>query len=240
MFFKNNYMAHALGGYEGNKYTNSEEALINSLKYYKFIEVDMTLSSDDKLICSHGWDEETAKHTQVIFTDGEAPSYEEFMSWKICGKYRTMDAGKIVEYMKKFPDLLIEIDLKKASVDKTKLMTEQLVSLADHDESILDRILMQFTSEEAYFAIDEAYHFKHYQYFTYKSKLPGKLDHIIKFCRKNNITSIAVNYTVLTDEMIVKIKSNGFYLLTFTIDDKKIAESFLKKGVDTVCTNFIR
>jgi|GEM_PF-582111 len=240
MFFKYDYMAHALGGYEGNIYTNSEEALINSLQYYKFMEVDMTLTKDDKLVCSHGWDKETGKHTQIVYTEDEAPEYEEFMSWKICGKYRPTDAATIIEYMRRYPNLLIEIDLKKADREKTKIMIEQLVELAGHDESILDRILMQFTSEEAFFAIEEVYHFKYYQYFTYKSKLPDKLDHVIKFCRDNNITSIAVNHTVLTDEMIEKIKSNGFYLLAFTIDDREIAEEFLKKGVDTICTNFIR
>jgi glycerophosphoryl diester phosphodiesterase len=240
MFFQYDYVAHALGGYEGNIYTNSDEALKNSLEHYKFMEVDMTLTRDDKLICSHGWDEETAKHTGIIYTDDEAPSYEEFISWKICGKYKSLDAAKIVEYMRQYPELLIEIDLKKASPEKTRIMIEQLVKLADNDEAILDRILMQFTSEEAYFAIEEVYSFKYYQYFTYKSKLPDKLDHVIKFCRNNNISSIAVNYTVLTDDMIEKIKSNGFYLLAFTIDDKETAESFLQKGVDTICTNFIR
>lgn len=240
MFFKNDYMAHALGGYEGNIYTNSEEALINSLQYYKFIEVDMTLTKDGKLVCSHGWDEETGKHTGITYKEDEAPDYEEFMSWKICGKYRPTDAATIIEYMRRYPELLIEIDLKKAGRKRTKLMIEQLVELAGHDESILDRILMQFTSEKAFFAIEEVYHFKYYQYFTYKSKLPDELDHVIEFCRENNITSIAVNHTVLTDEMIEKIKSNGFYLLTFTIDDRKTAEEFLQKGVDNICTNFIR
>jgi len=240
MFFENDYVAHALGGYEGNIYTNSEEALINSLNYYKFIEVDMTLTRDGKLVCSHGWDEETAKHTGIEYTEHEAPDYEEFMSWKICGKYRPVDAATIIDYMRRYPELLIEIDLKKADREKTKLMIEQLVELADHDEDILDRILMQFTSEDAFFAIEEVYHFKYYQYFTYKSKLPDKLDHVIKFCRDNNVTSIAVNHTVLTDDMIEKIKSNGFYLLVFTIDERDIAEQFLQKGADTICTNFIR
>lgn len=240
MFFQNDYVAHALGAIEGNIYTNSEEALKNSLEHYKFMEVDMTLTGDNKLICSHGWDEETAKYTKIVYTADEAPNYEEFMSWKICGKYKAIDAAVIVEYMRQYPELLIEIDLKKASPEKTKVMIEQLLELADKDEEILDRILMQFTSEEAYFAIEELYHFKYYQYFTYKSKLPDKLEHVLKFCRNNNITSLAVNYTVLTDDMIDRIKAEGFYLLVFTVDDKDIAEGLLQKGVDTICTNFIR
>ena len=117
-------------------------------------------------------------------------------------------------------------------------MINQLVELADH-MSILDRILMQFTSENAYFAIEEIYQFKYYQYFTYKSRIADELDDVIKFCKDNKVTSIAVNHTVLTNDMINTIKDNGFYLLAFTIDDEEVAQEFLEKGVDTICTNFI-
>jgi len=238
-FFQNRLMAHALGGYEGNIYNNTEEALLNSIKNgYHFIEVDITLTADNKLVCSHGWDKATCEATGVKYT-GKAPTYNEFMNWKIQGKYNTIDAKTVIEYMRKYPNLLIEIDLKKFNAKKTKIMIEQLVDLCNNDATILDRILMQFTSEEAFYAIEEVYHFKYYQYFTYKSNIKDNLNHVIDFCKKNNITSIAVNHTVLTDSMIDFIKSNNFYLLAFTIDDPKLASKFLDKGVDTICTNFI-
>ena len=60
----------------------------------------------------------------------------------------------------------------------------------------------------------------------------------IEFCHENNVISLAVNYTVLTDDMISKIKDNDLYLLAFTIDSDILAQSFLNKGVDTICTNF--
>ena len=238
-FFNNQLMAHALGGYEGNKYNNTEEALLNSIKNgFNFVEVDMTLTSDNKLVCSHGWDKATSDATGVKYT-GKTPTYKEFMSWKIQGKYRTIDAKTVIDYMRRYPDLLLEIDLKKFNANKTKLMIEQLVDICEGDKTILDRILMQFTSEEAYFAIEEVYQFKYYQYFTYKSRVDKELNHIIDFCKKNNITSIAVNYTVLTDDMISRIKDNDLYLLAFTIDDSSTIQTFLDKGVDTICTNFI-
>lgn len=238
-FFQNQLMAHALGGYEGNIYNNTEEALVNSIRNgYKFVEVDMTLTADNKLVCSHGWDKATCEATGIKYT-GKAPTYNEFMNWKIQGKYKTIDAKTVIDYMRKYPDLLVEIDLKKFNAKKTKIMIEQLVNLCDNDESVLDRILMQFTSEEAFYAIEEVYSFKYYQYFTYKSKIKDNLNHVIDFCKKNNITSIAVNHTVLTDNMIAKIKANNFYLLAFTIDDAELAKEFLDKGVDTVCTNFV-
>ncbi|HZJ99645.1 MAG TPA: glycerophosphodiester phosphodiesterase family protein, partial [Tissierellaceae bacterium] len=218
-FFKHGYMAHAGGGYEGNIYSNTEEAIRNSIDNgYKFIEVDMTLTSDDKLVVSHGWNKNTCEATGIEYTDGKAPTYNEFMSWKIHGKYDTIDASTVIEIMKEYPDLLVEVDLKKHRARRTKIMIEQLVELADYDEQILDRILMQFTSEEAFFAIEEVYSFKYYQYFTYKSRIKDELEDVIDFCKENKITSVAVNYNVLTDEMINRIKEENFYLLAFTID----------------------
>jgi glycerophosphoryl diester phosphodiesterase len=240
-FFENKYMAHAGGGYEGNIYSNTEEAIRSSIDNgYKFIEVDMTLTSDDKLVCSHGWDKNTCEATGIEYTDGKAPTYDEFMSWRIHGKYGTIDASTVIEIMKEYPDLLVEIDLKKFGKARTKRAVTQLVELADYDEQILDRILMQFTSETAYFAIKEIYDFKYYQYFTYKSRIADELEDVIKFCKDNKIVSIAVNYTVLTDDMIDRIKDNNLYLLAFTIDDEDLAQEFLDRGVDTICTNFIQ
>lgn len=238
-FFDNQYMAHAGGGYENSIYNNTEVAIRNSIDNgFNFIEVDMLLTADDKLVCFHGWDKTTYKATGIDYEG--TPTYDEFMAWKIQGKHDTMDIDTFIDLMKEYPDLIIEIDLKKYGTKKTKIMIEQLVEVADYDETILDRILMQFTSEKAYFAIEEVYHFKYYQYFTYKSRIADELEDVINFCKDNEITSIAVNHMVLTDDMIKTIKDNGFYLLAFTIDDKELAQEFLDRGADTICTNFIK
>ena len=50
------YMAHALGGIDGENYTNSKEALESSYnKGIRLFEVDINLTADDKLVCVHGW-----------------------------------------------------------------------------------------------------------------------------------------------------------------------------------------
>lgn len=52
----NNYIAHALGGIDGQTYTNSKEAIENSYnKGVRLFEVDVKLTSDNKLVCVHGW-----------------------------------------------------------------------------------------------------------------------------------------------------------------------------------------
>lgn len=52
----NKYLAHALGGIDGQTYTNSKEAIENSYnKGVRLFEVDVKLTSDNKLVCVHGW-----------------------------------------------------------------------------------------------------------------------------------------------------------------------------------------
>ena len=54
--FKNKYLAHALGGYEGYKYLNNEPALKAAIKNgHKYYEVDLTLTTDGHVVPSHGW-----------------------------------------------------------------------------------------------------------------------------------------------------------------------------------------
>ena len=55
-------IAHGGGAYKGYETTNSVEALNHSIRSgYKYIELDMDLSADDRIIMLHDWDR-TAQH----------------------------------------------------------------------------------------------------------------------------------------------------------------------------------
>ncbi len=50
-------IAHAGGGYKGDTYTNSLEALNTSAPYYDLIEIDLSWTSDGHLVCLHDWEQ---------------------------------------------------------------------------------------------------------------------------------------------------------------------------------------
>lgn len=237
-FYQYDYVAHALGGYEGNIYNNTEEALINSIDNgYKFLEVDMQLTSDDELVCFHAFSNGTYSKTGIDYS-GDIPNYDEFMSWKVQGKYKTIDAGTIIDYMCQYPDLLIDIDLKKSDKGTTHKMISELVKLADNDSEILDRILMQFYGYESYKFIDDVYHFKYYQFIVTQNDLKD-INRIVTFCKDNKITGLTINKEYITDKILKKLKSNKIYILSFTTDDEEEAKDLLSRGVNTICTNFL-
>lgn len=73
-FGKETVLRHAMGGmYDNEKtksnpmiYNNTVEALENSIKKgYKLIELDLILTKDNELVCSHGWSEQTYKDTGI-------------------------------------------------------------------------------------------------------------------------------------------------------------------------------
>lgn len=49
-------VAHAGGGYKGQTYTNSIEALDYNSRAYNFFEIDFSWTSDGHLVCIHDWD----------------------------------------------------------------------------------------------------------------------------------------------------------------------------------------
>lgn len=50
-------VAHGGGAYKGIAYTNSIEALDQNSPFFNYFELDFVATSDDHLVCMHGWNE---------------------------------------------------------------------------------------------------------------------------------------------------------------------------------------
>lgn len=240
-FFTFQTMAHALGGLEGKyRYNNALEGLQQSLEIgYGFIEVDLILTKDNKLVCSHGWSEQTYKDTGIeMDKDNPVMTYDQFMRTKIQGKYTTVDASTIVKTMKENKNLLMELDLRTLDKETATKTAKAIIKAFGTDRSITDRLLVQVGSEDMYKAINDVYNFKYYQYFVHKAELKN-IDKVIKTCKDNGIVSVAIQESYLTDELLKKFKENGLCVLIHTVDDKEVAQKWIDKGVDTICTNFL-
>lgn len=99
---------HAGGGIDGSSYTNSLEAVEKTLEAHPgkcFIEMDFQRTSDGALVCAHLWEDS--------FLDCKrAPSLEEFLSWKVQGKYTPLTAEHLLEIMAENPDMYLVPDIK--------------------------------------------------------------------------------------------------------------------------------
>ncbi len=123
------YIAHAGGKIDGLTYTNSKEALdLSYKKGFRLLELDIIQTQDGKFVAAHDW-----KHWSKI-TDfkGNIPvTNEQFLEFKLHGKYTPLDIEGINEWFSVHKDAILITDkindpikFSKQFIDPNRLMME--------------------------------------------------------------------------------------------------------------------
>ena len=165
--FDNRYLAHALGGIDGRKYLNTEKALKTAIAMgHRYFEADLQLTTDGRVVCSHGWTEEICAVSGMDYSDEfESMTRDMFLAQKVFDM-PTMDLETLSEYIKRYKDFYWELDIHGVLGDEARVMIQEIKANVLDEEGTVDRVLMQVSSPEQYDAVDSVYHFKHYQYFV--------------------------------------------------------------------------
>lgn len=221
---------HAAGGIDGLDYTNSKEALEQMLaKENYFIEIDFMYTSDHELICMHEWENQWGSE--------ELPTLAEFTAGKIYGKYTTLTAKELIQYMEQYKDLHIIIDTKE---DNQIEIIESLVNLSAYDTNITDRFIIQLYTDGVKAKIQEVYPFQdnNFLFTVYKfgARFPNK---IMKICYDENISVVTVPYNKWDDETRDLFLSKGFVIYEHTINRPDLARTLMSKGVHGFYTDFL-
>lgn len=138
-------IAHAAGGIDGYIYTNSSQAFEQSVANgYRFIEVDLQLTSDSVLVAAYSWQ----KFNEITGYEAKGdtvPHSREFMSRLIYGKYTPLTAKDINEIMHRNSDVFLVTDkisdatiLEKNFPTLKKRIVVEAFSYSDYTD-LLDR-----------------------------------------------------------------------------------------------------
>ena len=234
---ENVLVAHAMGAYDGDTYTNSLQAFkYNYDLGYRVFEVDFDLSSDHYLICSH--DEEYWR--QISQSDDSIEySLENFKSRPICGDVNTLDGKDIIDLLNEYPDIYIITDTKYSDEFRTKLQFTQLLNYAkEKDLTVMDRIIPQIYSRQMFDFVMEIYEFKSMIYTLYQDP-DWETDMMALFCSKTGIGFITMGQNFLDRNRIDIWKRFGIKTAVHTVDEKEKAREFLKTGVTMVYSNLL-
>lgn len=236
---KNNFIAHALGGIDGFKYTNSKEALEKSYNNgFRLFETDLKISSDGNLILVHGgWQK------RMNFDDNaEMLDYNTFLNSKIYNKYTTMSFKDLVEFMKNHKDMYVMIDIGKKTDKGTLKFYKKIVKDAKKDTSVLQRLIVGGHTTEMIENIKTVYNFKLFNlYCPCEEKREEGLkttEKFIEYCKNNKIQSISMPVKDYNQEIVNLARKNNIIIYLFTINDKNEAEKYLE-NVDIIGTDFI-
>ncbi len=228
--------AHALGGINGKSYLNTRECFEKSVKNgHRYLEVDLRMTKDEKLVCSHGWGQAQCEKMGIEYN----PEYDnmtekQFLEMNIFGMH-TLNIGMLYELIKLNPQVYMHFDISKPSYDETKKLVKKLVDGFNNDDAVLDRCVLQIRSKEMLMAAREVYNFKYIAYCILKTE--ESVEKTADFCAENGICAIALHKRYASKETIKYIKSKGLSLSVFTSDNLMEVKELLSLGADTIVTN---
>lgn len=132
-------IAHAGGGINGLKYTNSLEAMEQSIEHgFKMIELDLLISSDGRIVAVHDW---KSFHEMTNSNNTGSISSKEFESKIIYDKYKTLNISTAIDILDKNDVVLVTDKIKnlallsKYIIDKDKSIIE-VFSIDKYNEAI--------------------------------------------------------------------------------------------------------
>ena len=237
--FKQKYLAHAFGPYEGHIYQNTDVAFRESYSLgFRYFEVDIKATTDNRLVLCHGFSKKSCDLTGMTYSDEfkKGVTHELFMKQNIQG-CPVMDFTRFIDLMREFPDTYFELDLHTLDLDHSRLIAGLILTELDNNIDLIDRILIQVNDREMFKGINSVYNFPYFQY-NVKDDIDN-IDSIIDFCLSNQICSVGIKGMYITKDIVKKIKKSGLYILAYTIDGRRRAPKLLLMGVDTICTNYL-
>lgn len=195
-----------------------------------FVEIDFMYTSDGELICMHEWENQWNSET--------VPALQEFKAGKVYGKYTTMTAAELIEYMENYPELHIIIDTKEG--DQVEVV-KTLVELSSHNTDITERFIIQLYADGVKSEIQKIYPFQDSNYlftaYKYGARFPNK---IMKICYDENIAVVTVPYDVWDDATKQLFVEKGFILYEHTVNRPDFAGKSLEQGVHGFYTDFLK
>lgn len=217
------YIAHAAGGIDGHQYTNSLEALNNSIALeYKLIEIDLIETSDNHLVGAHDWThyKKITGYPENLQTE-DALTLTEFKSKKIKEKYTPIDAGKIREIFIKNPDLILVTD----KTNNFELLLEEF--------PFNERLVVEIFSYNNYFKAIKA---------GIKNPLLyiSGSDDDFEFIEDNDVRMISVHTSVIAKKKreFEGLYEQGVRIFVFSSNNAEFIKQHLGKSATAFYTDF--
>ena len=215
------YIAHAGGIIDGHTYTNSLEALnLSYSKGFRLFELDIKKTKDDKYVAVHYWNE----WKKITGYTGSTPvTHQEFMKYKLYGKYTALSIDEINNWFKAHPDAILVSDkvnepelFSKAFIDPNRLIME-LFSEEALREGLKSNILSAMPNQNIFYKLDledlinlKVKHVAISRFFIKENK------ELLKKLKENNIKVYV--YSVNKDSGVVDTGKDEEYVTKYEID----------------------
>ncbi|MDP2688642.1 MAG: glycerophosphodiester phosphodiesterase family protein [Deltaproteobacteria bacterium] len=221
-------IAHAGGGYKGEDYTNSLDALDENLrKGFTLFEMDLNWTADFKLVCVHDWG-----RIAVLFPEmKEIPTLEEFkrlVSTK--APYRICTVDELAEWMERNPKARLVTDVKMGNIQALRIIAEKI---KDFDARVIPQI---YQPQE--YAIVKGLGYRDIIWTLYRFN--GNEADVLSWAeRMDGLYAVTIPVVLARAGLGRRLQEKGIYTYTHTINDAAELEFYRDLGIDNIYTDFL-
>ena len=249
-WYKYGPVIHACGAYKGYDYTNSREALLNTLKVRKSqkklpIEIDFMLTSDGVPVCTHDWTHHNHSNGK---NSSRRMTVNGFKKSHTKGGLTTMTARQAIDIMARTSNAYLVVDTKE---DKTEIYKKLVKACRDSGHpSFLNRIIIQLYHFDDYNKIKKVYPFKHWLFSAYKvgCSTPKQIKNIVKKSQALKLDALVMPYTSFAkkvnthfkmrdDNFIAVNRGRHIPLIIHTVNSRRLYNALRLNKVNGIYTD---
>ncbi len=223
------YIAHAGGGIDGRRYTNSREALDETYgRGFRVFEVDFSWTADGRLALAHDWDRSYLRH----FVDaGEtAPTEAEFLAMKRHDGLTPMALAQLLDWLGDHPDASIVTDVKDRNI-------EGLSAIAEAAGDLRDRFIPQIYHRSEFEAA-RALGFDDVIFTLYRSDATD--DEVVAFAGENELLAVTLpDWRARKSTIAWRLGHVGTPTYAHTVNDPEKARRLRARGVTGLYTDHL-
>ncbi len=223
-------VAHAGGGVNKKRYTNSMEALdFSANRGFKLIELDFSWTKDGHIVCLHDWD--TTPKWMIGYRGGVKLNLAEFNDYVKSKKGLTpCDLFKLNDWLKQHPDVYIITDVKGNNIKALKLMIEII-------DNAKRRVIPQFTQPKHYQPIrDLGFDKLIWTLYSYNESN----DELIQEASKMTLFAITMPPKRAKTKVAFSLADMAIPTYVHTINDLSVAIDYQETyGLSSVYTDFL-
>lgn len=225
-------IAHALGNAGEYIYTNTKDALEESIaEGYKTLEVDLSLTSDKEVVCRHTWYSDDFE----VSYGGIVPDLAAFVSEKYFGVLTPLTGKELLEIWAEHPELYFVTDVKQDENTNLLEVLERFVELAKETghEDLLEHLVIQAYHIEDYDKVNQIYPFENWLFTIYQ--LPEDANSRIEaaaFAAEHGFGVLVAPSNCMGDNFFMDLAEKyGLTLFIHTVNEPEVIERIAPRGV---------
>ncbi len=213
------YIAHAGGRINGQRLTNSKEAIEQSYRNgYDLIELDMEWSTDGNLVLVHDWG-----NFAIFINSAQEKSYnaKEFKDFKMQGELTPITIDDLAKWLEENYGVYIVTDIKTSNVQALKFIKDKYPDL-------IDRFIPQIYHFSEYEQVKNM-GYKNIIMTMYMSNYSNK--EIVDFAKNNKLFAVTMPISTARSGLPSLLAKENIFVYTHTVNTKAEEEDLIKHNV---------